>query len=644
MPLYRRRFYYRRKRRPYRRLRPKTWRTRRPFRPTFWRRRWVRKRYRKYKRKLSKITVKQWQPKTIHNCTIKGLLPVFVCGRTRICHNYTLYAESTSREGEPTGGSWSYIQFTLKALYSLFLKYRNWWTKSNQGLPLTRYIRSHFKFYRADYIDYIVTWSICPPFSVTEEMYLNAQPSRQLMNKNKLIVPCMQNRTFKKPYRKLRLHPPSLLKTKWYFTQDICSFPLVIFCISACSLEQFYAPENQIGTDITLTSLNTDFFQNPQFATHDTDGYSPKTVSGNNFKLWGAQNGGEHTKAKGLVPLWNTRTLTKGIVTSSYTETIKSENWGNIFHPWWADSDRRVYYSTNTPTDTSYENLPVSQLHEIFFKVRYNPYTDNGTGNKVFWKSTSLDRTNILTPPNKPELTIENYPLWLIFFSWSDWIEKLKPINQKDQNYFLVVITPYFVPKRAGYVLLDNYFVYADHEKLNVRDQNAWHPKYEMQTEQEYFLGQSGPGAPKINRSQCVQAKMLYSFKLKWGGCPAPMEIIDNPCDQDKFPVPNKEQQGPSIESPTTPKEYYLYDWDQRAGLITKKCAKRIKKDSDVGKSFTGGSTLDLQVQAQTSEDSETETEEEAQTPLQQQLQQLRYRQRQLKLQLYKLAKRQKLE
>ncbi len=93
MPLYRRRFYYRRKRRPYRRLRPKTWRTRRPFRPTFWRRRWVRKRYRKYKRKLSKITVKQWQPKTIHNCTIKGLLPVFVCGRTRICHNYTLYAE-----------------------------------------------------------------------------------------------------------------------------------------------------------------------------------------------------------------------------------------------------------------------------------------------------------------------------------------------------------------------------------------------------------------------------------------------------------------------------------------------------------------------------------------------------------------------
>ena len=59
-----------------------------------------------------------------------------------------------------------------------------------------------------------------------------------------------------------------------------------------------------------------------------------------------------------------------------------------------------------------------------------------------------------------------------------------------------------------------------------------------MQTEQEYFLGQSGPGAPKINRSQCVQAKMLYSFKLKWGGCPAPMEIIDNPCEQDKISRP----------------------------------------------------------------------------------------------------------
>ena len=156
-----------------------------------------------------------------------------------------------------------------------------------------------------------------------------------------------------------------------------------------------------------------------------------KTVSGNNFKLWGSENGGTHNTVKGLVPLWNTRTLTKGSTANSYTEAKNSEKWGNPFHPWWADSDRRMYYSTKTPTETDYNNLPVSQLHELYFKVRYNPYTDNGTGNKVFWKSTSLDRTNILTPPNKPELIIENYPLWLIFFSWSDWIEKLKPIKSK---------------------------------------------------------------------------------------------------------------------------------------------------------------------------------------------------------------------
>ena len=43
------------------------------------------------KRKLRKITVKEWQPKKIVKCKIKGNLCLFACGRMRINHNYTMF-------------------------------------------------------------------------------------------------------------------------------------------------------------------------------------------------------------------------------------------------------------------------------------------------------------------------------------------------------------------------------------------------------------------------------------------------------------------------------------------------------------------------------------------------------------------------
>lgn len=644
MPFWTRRYYWRKRPQNYfRRYRFR----RRGLRKTF-RRRWrrrrttVRNRHYYRNRKLKRITVKQWNPKTIHKCTVKGLIPLYVCGRTRICHNYTLYAQSYSKPGEATGGAWSMLQFTLKALFAEYLKYRNWWTKSNQGLPLTRYNGCKFKFYRSKFTDYVVTWNTCPPFSVTQEMYLNMQPSRLLMNRHKIIVPRLDRRQYKKQYVKLRLKPPSLLKTNWYFTQDICSFPLVILMTSACSLDQYYAPEDQISGDITLTTLNTDMFQNPMFATHDS-GYSPKTVSGNNFVLYASLENNK-TVAKGLIPLRDTRTYKQGQTANSYDQFNNPQYWGNIFTHHYAHGDYYLYYSSKTPENTTYDNTPVSKLYDLYIKCRYNPYKDDGIGNIVYWKSTSIDRTTIQTIPNKEEVVLRNYPLWLTFYSFSDWIQRSKPINQIDQNYFMVVVSPYINPKKSCYVFLDAYFYNVQYDKLNDTDKSIWHPKYEMQTEVEYFIGQTGPGAPKINRSQLIQAHCDYTFYFKWGGCPAPMETIENPCDQEKFPIPSNQQQTIKIQNPATDKTDYLYDWDERRGLITSKCAKRLKKYKKTPTSFTDGTTLDLQLKTSSEESSEETEEEEAAPSLQQQLQQLRHRQRQLKLHLLKLKKRQKYE
>ncbi len=136
---------------------------------------------------------------------------------------------------------------------------------------------------------------------------------------------------------------------------------------------------------------------------------------------------------------------------------------------------------------------------------------------------------------------------------------------------------------------------------------------------------------------------MKYSFYFKWGGCPTQMEDIVSPCNQDRFPIPRQGQPGYEIQDPKTSKTHYLYSWDEKEGIITKKCAKRLKTDSKTELLFTGASTA-VPIQAPTTESSETETEEESEEEIQQQLRQLKQQQHQLKQHLHKLAKRQKLE
>ncbi len=203
--------YYRRWRQRWRQPRWRRWiRTRRPrktIRRRFQRRRWVRRHrfYRPIKRKLKKVTLKEWQPQHIRKCTIKGDLLLAACGRQRINHNYTLWTESIVPKEEPGGGGWSIMQLTLRALFDEYKKYRNWWTVSNQGLPLVKYLGCQFKFYRSAQTDYIVIPILTPPYAVTEEIYLNTQPSRALMNRRKIVVPRLDRPWTKKAIHKKKI-------------------------------------------------------------------------------------------------------------------------------------------------------------------------------------------------------------------------------------------------------------------------------------------------------------------------------------------------------------------------------------------------------------------------------------------------------
>nr|UGV37177.1 MAG: ORF1 [TTV-like mini virus]UGV37251.1 MAG: ORF1 [TTV-like mini virus]UGV42461.1 MAG: ORF1 [TTV-like mini virus]UGV42606.1 MAG: ORF1 [TTV-like mini virus] len=641
-PIYFRRWRYRRPRYTNRYRRQRYTRYRRPRKLLFrrlWRRRFRVRRRRRFKKKLSKIHINQWQPKTIRKCLIKGDLCLFACGRQKINHNYTLFAESIVPKKEPGGGAWSIMQLTFRALYDEYKKYRNWWTTSNEGLPLVKYNGVTMKFYRSYYTDYIVIPVLCPPFTVTREDYLNTQPFRALMNKNKIIVLKKHKNYHRGKYVKRTFKPPSLMQTKWYFQQDLCNTPLIILKTIACSFDQMWQPDDQLSYNITLYSLNIDTIQNPQFTNLEGEGYHNKTVGTETFHLYGSNDPSPGTDWKKYIPLFQTNRWAEG---KTFTESppnnqfTNPEYWGNPFSAPKNLTNWAIYTSKSKKTEAS---IQATKLFNLYQECRYNPLKDTGTGNKVYFRSNKLSQAPFTQLPDKEDIIIRDYPLWIVAWGWSDWIRKSKPIQHIEDDYIMVVVSPFITPKQTCYVFLDQYFINPIKNILTETENKNWHPQFGMQQEAEFYIAQAGPGAPKINYSKCIQATCNYKFRLKWGGCPAPMEIIIDPCQQEKYPVPNSEQQRPEIQDPATSKQHYLYYWDERDGQLTKRATKRIKTDSQFTKSVTDLGPKELPVETQTTETDETSTEEESETSLQETIQHLKLKQRKLKRQLRKFLR-----
>nr|UGV33989.1 MAG: ORF1 [TTV-like mini virus] len=626
-------------RRPWRPHRRRYWNwTRRPrttFRRPRRRRRWVRQRFIPRKRKFIKL--KEWQPRVIKFCKITGFIPLIICGRDRQTFNWMQYMSSMVPQHKPGGGGWSSIVFNLGGLYQQFERLMNWWTVDNDGLPLARYLGCKWKFYRSWDCDYIVTAQTCPPMTDTEFKHLNSHPYRQLLNKRPIIVPNLVRHQYKKNYIVKKFPPPSLLQNKWYFQQDLCNTGLLMLTTSACSLDQFYCPNNENSTNITFYSLNTQVFAHPNFITEDTRGYNPKST----YILWGEGNGGPKPTTYGkLIYLANTKTYSFGEPNWQNTAPPAQTKWGNPFHKDHGHHDTKIYYSTSMPSNatTSTSNPALTEASEIYTTCRYNPYADTGRGNRVFFKSNVISKGNIWDPPDNPDVIIDGFPLWLIFWGWTDWIQKLKPINQIHLNYYIVIISDFIEPKRPGYVPLDPYFVFPQESELTNTDKAYWHPRFQYQEYTCNLIGCSGPASPKVNKSQSIQVNAKYSFYFKWGGCPAKMQNIKDPCQQPKFPVPSNFLQTIQITDPATDKQTLIYDFDERRELLTDRASKRIKKGKDI-KTTLFSDMLKPPIETQETQETTTEEEEETQNNFSEQLINLRRQRQLLNRKLLKLAK-----
>nr|UGV37971.1 MAG: ORF1 [TTV-like mini virus] len=617
-PFYRRRYYY--GRRPWFRTR----RPRGPFRRR--RRRRVRKRF--FYTIPKTIRLRQWNPRTTRLCKIKGHIPLVICGRDRQIFNWMQYYDSIGPVDSSGGGGWSSIVFNLGGLYQQFKRLMNWWTKDNDGLPLVQYKGCKFKFYKSWDTDYIVTAQTCPPMTDTEYKHLDSHPYRQLMNKRPIIVPNLVRKPSKKTYKIKRFPPPSLLENKWYFQQDFCSTNLLMLTTTAASFDQFWLPNDQISQVITFYSLNTQMFQNPNFNADTTTGYTPKTT----MLLWGTGNG-THTPPEtwgSLHYLANTKTYSAGSTWKGDFPPQKT-NWGNPFYHDHSSQDTIIYYSTKKPetSSTKTSQTGITKADHIYTTCRYNPLKDTGEGNEVYFKSTTISKRDIAEPEANPDIHISGFPLWLIFWGWTDWIEKKKPINQIYLNYYIVIKSDFIEPKQPGYVILDQDFILPDQESLTETDKSHWHPRWQFQKKTANLIGTSGPGTPKLNKAHSLQINAFYTFYFKFGGCPAPMQNIKDPCEQPKFPVPSDQLQTIQIIDPATDKQTMLHDFDERRHTLTETATKRIKKAKDRRQPLFPDL---LNPPIQEEETSETETEEEAHPSQNITQQLLNIRRRRLKL------------
>lgn len=656
--------YYPRRRRWRRRWRG----LRAPLRRRYWRRRWVRRPI--IKKKLKRLKLTQWQPKSIRKCKVKGNICLFQTTNERLSNDFDLYELSDVPEHLPGGGGWGLKVYTLTALFSEHEYCRNIWTHSNRDLPLVRYVGCWLKLFQSHDTDYIFTYSNSLPMESNLGMYNAMQPSIQQLQQHHITVPSTITYKKKKPWIKIWIPPPTPLQNKWYFQHDLSKTPLLMTRVTACSLTQFYIDKYDINTNMNITTLNPNLFQNRNFANPGTE-YIPKTAkkpgtqTESNVYLYASRdyyNSG--IEVGSLIPLTDTKNYKEG---QSFREVFRTEtDWttwkqkytkyvGNPFYKDYLDNHTPVYQSFKSPVEIFSAASPKHKETELTTveltkTIRYNPYNDDGHTNIAYFKSNNKPETGWL-PPDDEKLTNEHLPWWLLLWGFCDFHRKVKLYKHLDTDWILTmrhqpnhIQREYLIPLSQDFI--EGRSPYETQGPPLQADSISWYPQLQYQARIINDICRVGPGVAKLQDNTSAQAYMRYQFVFKFGGDPAKMSTIEDPREQPTFIIPGNQSTPTSLQHPETNPEKILWSFDERRHQITPAALKRLRKDETTEKTLvTGGSHFQEYTPTPEKETSEESSSEEETTTLLEQLQQQQQQHRLLKRRILKtLQKIQQLE
>lgn len=596
--------YWKRKQRN-RRLRFRYRRTRTPFQRR-WRTRVRRKKF-LLKKKKKWLPIRQWQPQLIRQCKIKGNFTIISSNYDTLANNYAQYRDSKVPEHFPSGGGWGIFVFNLGSLFDEFLRVRNWWTVSNVHLPLVRYLKCKLTFYRHPKADYIVYYTRNLPMTDDEYQHADACPNRMLMKHKKLVITSLQ-RKHRKPYVRKTIRPPKLFMNKWFFQRDFANANLIMLTSTLCSLDNYSRPPNSLSNTIYLKTLNPKVFHSLNYhRTNSTEPYHPKP----SYYLWATnahiditdENPLQKVTFSQLTFLGQAQAMRLGtsINSTNYqTYSQKPELWGNIFCKEYLTGDYHILVSNvqigaleplNPEKEIPNDKFTV-MAEPIFNTVAYNPELDTGKETSIYFLPNFQNNPDWTAPRNE-QIIFSGFPLWMLLWGWPDWQKKLGLINQIDDNYILIVNSPYFTPDLKTYMFIDdsfieNYPVHIDphpdqtEETLKplLADQLSWHPKFKYQKQSVNLLCSTCPGSYKFSINESVNINMHYVFYFKWGGSPSTLETIANPDKQPKYPNPGNITTGFQIQDPLTDPASLIYNFDIRRDELTKKCVSRLKSNA----------------------------------------------------------------
>lgn len=672
-------YFYPRRRRRYR-TRYRHWRFGRPIR----RYRWRRRRVRHFPiKKLKNIILKQWQPPCIKKCHIKGLNCLVYVNNQRLSWDSTLYDTSIVPEQEPGGGGFAVTKFDLSNLWTLHQKCQNWWTVSNENLPLCRFMGLRLRCYRAENLDYVLAYQNSGPFVSNKLTYPSCQPAMLMMRKNKIIVTSKKTNPRKKPYKTIFIKPPSIIENKWYFQNEFSNQTLVILHTAPISLDHYYIHPQSESNNISIKHLNTKLIQNQNFGAdkYKTTHWPFKgtgTTTLYMYRYSGDKNINQTNEflVRDICPMTYIRSPKEGasyaeaIVTDhsltveNYKKNLHSKYAGSIFETQNFVQHFPMFYTQQSPenmfqgfTDSNKTTYKLGQTtqHSMGFVhvtepfvsyTRYNPNRDTGQSTKM-WLTPNNKELQNWDPPENPKYILEGFPLWLNIFGFIDFQKQLKELLSIDSDYILCFKTNDTMPKwNHTFVVIDQKFIDNKSPYLTIlkdADYNAFYPKVSNQVASINEITCTGPGISKFQGIKSEEIKIEYDFTFKWGGDPAKMVTIDNPSEQPAYPVPRNEHEKPSLQGPAQGYETVVYSFDQRNWQFTKAALERMQKDWD-----TETNLFPIAEPSRTVPILETlqkvyqkaQTEEERQETLLQQLQYNKQQQLQLKQRILEMISR----
>lgn len=494
---------------------------------------------------------------------------------------YTVYKTEWTNPKVPGGGGFGVELFTLKYLYQEYLAKANIWTSSNDYKELCRYTGCKITFFRHPETDFIIWYDIQPPFTISKWTFMFCHPMLALQRRHKKLLLSTATKPNGKLTKKMKIKPPKLLSTKWFFQEDFADQGLVAIGATACNFRYPWLGCCNENNMITLYYIQPSFYVHSNWAQYHTQAWNPlgegsaTKMKETNYYYYYEGNSKKE---------WQMKAFTG--TAQAYQRSV-SINGG-----WFCPQVLRAVEVKETQSSPPLALTPCGML-------RYNPQEDTGKGNKL-WVTDVLSGTYGI--PKDDDLIMEGYPLYLMLYGYTSYLKQVKHDSVTFQGKMIVVKSPAFRRLRGSdthdfYPLVDKAFCYG--KGTNMTDpitftNQGWYPTLFAQRDSIASIVGCGPYTPKYNetKNSTWQCNYFYNFYFKWGGAYPPDQEVEDPTAKGKYPIPNNQHEAVQIADPYKQKYNTIFKpWDYRRGCLTKKAIKRMQENLPSDDSLSTDST-----------------------------------------------------